>query len=60
MYCPPVWMARSLRAVDPEVEIAVHDRVAAVADGEELFIGRTISAVACGLPGAAGGKVIGQ
>ena len=38
-------------AVDPDVELSVRDRVAAVADGEELFIGRTLVAVASGLPG---------
>ena len=43
-------------AVDPEVELSVRDRVATVADGEELFIGRTLVAVACGLPGTAGGR----
>jgi N-methylhydantoinase A/oxoprolinase/acetone carboxylase beta subunit len=53
-------LARQAGASDPEVEITVHDRVATVADGSELFIGRTILAVACGLPGATGGKVIGQ
>jgi len=52
-------LATRAGAADPEVDVTVRDRVAAVANGEELFIGRTIVAVACGLPGVAGGTVMG-
>jgi N-methylhydantoinase A/oxoprolinase/acetone carboxylase beta subunit len=44
-------LAQKAGAVDPAVDLQVRDRTAAVADGEELFIGRTIVAVASGLPG---------
>ena len=39
-------------AEDPQVAISVQDRIATATGGEELFIGRTLVAVACGLPGA--------
>ncbi|MFZ4394759.1 MAG: DUF1638 domain-containing protein [Kiritimatiellia bacterium] len=38
-------------AKDPRVEIRVRDRVVGVTSGEELFLGRTIQAVASGEPG---------
>lgn len=38
-------------AMAPEVTLTVHDRMATVGEGEELLIGRTLTAVASGLPG---------
>ncbi len=38
-------------ASDPDVTLTVRDRVATVGEGDELLIGRTLTAVASGLPG---------
>lgn len=44
-------LAQRAGAETPLVELAVQDRVTTVGEGEELFIGRILCAVATGLPG---------
>jgi hypothetical protein len=44
-------LARQSGAIAPDVLLSVRDRIATLADGADLFVGRTIVAVASGLPG---------